>query len=137
MRLVNSAVGIVKYDRRSKNINYILNLDQSLPRTVVVADHMLQVFLNILINAVDASEGYGNDIEVTTSKVNGSIEIDIMDQGCGIPEDRLNKIFEPFYTTKEVGKGTGFGLTVSYGLIKKMHGEIKAESKLKQGSNLK
>ncbi len=135
--LVNSAVGIVRYDRRSKNINYILNLEDNLPRTVVVADHVLQVFLNILINAVDASEGYGNDIEVSTTAVNGAIEIDIKDQGVGIPEENLHKIFEPFYTTKEVGKGTGLGLTVSYGLIKKMNGEIKVESKLRKGSNFK
>ena len=135
--LVNSAVGIVRYDRRSKNINYKLNLEENLPRTVVVADHVLQVCLNILINAVDASEGYGDNIEVSTAAVNGTIEIDIKDQGAGIPEENLNRIFEPFYTTKEVGKGTGLGLTVSYGLIKKMNGEIRVESKLKKGSNFK
>jgi signal transduction histidine kinase len=135
--LINSAVGILKYDRRSKNINYILNLDQNIPRTIVVADHLLQVFLNILINAVDASEGFGNSIEVSTFTTDGSIEIDIRDQGCGIPEDKLNTIFDPFYTTKEVGKGTGLGLTVSYGLIQKMNGEIKVESKLREGSNFR
>ena len=135
--LINSAVGILKYDRRSKNINYVLNLDQNIPRTIVVADHLLQVFLNILINAVDASEGFGNNIEVSTFTTNGSIEIDIRDQGCGIPDDKLNTIFDPFYTTKEVGKGTGLGLTVSYGLIQKMNGEIKVESKLREGSNFR
>ena len=135
--LVNSAVGIVKYDRRSKNINYILNLDQQIPRTIVVADHLLQIFLNILINAVDASEGYGNDIEVSTTAYDGQVEIDIEDHGSGIPEDKLNTIFEPFYTTKEVGKGTGLGLTVSYGLVQRMNGEIKVESTLKKGSTFK
>jgi signal transduction histidine kinase len=135
--LVNSAVGIVKYDRRSKNINYILNLGQQIPRTVVVADHLLQVFLNILINAVDASEGFGNDIEVSTSMTDGRIEVEIQDQGIGIPEDKLNTIFEPFYTTKEVGKGTGLGLTVSYGLVQKMNGEIQVESTLKKGSRFR
>jgi len=132
--IINSAVGIIKYDRRSKHITYLLELDQSLPKTILVSDHLLQVLLNILINAVDASEGFGNIIKVITYSQNGSIHIDIEDEGCGIPEDKLNKIFEPFYTTKEVGKGTGLGLTVSYGLIKKMNGEIKVKSKLKKGS---
>ena len=132
--IVNSAVGIIKYDRRSKNINYTLNLDNSLPTINVVADHLMQVFLNILINAIDASEDFGNEINVATYFADQKIHIEIKDHGCGIPEDKLNKIFEPFYTTKEVGKGTGLGLTVSYGLIKKLNGSVEVDSKINQGS---
>ena len=132
--IIRSAVGIVKYDRRSKNITYNLSLSDNLPKINLVADHMLQVLLNILINAVDASEGYGDVINVATRIENEHLLIEVRDQGCGIPEDRLNKIFEPFYTTKDVGKGTGLGLTVSYGLIKKLKGEIKVKSTVDAGS---
>ena len=132
--VIKSAVGIIKYDRRSKKIQFIMNLDQALPNTILVTDHLLQVFLNILINALDASEGYGDKFEVMSYRSNEHIHIEISDQGCGIAHDKLNKIFEPFYTTKEVGKGTGLGLTVSYGIIKKMDGEIKVESTLEKGS---
>ena len=132
--IINSAVGIIKYDRRSKHISYELDLDQNLPQIKLVADHLLQVLLNILINAVDASEGYGNEIQVLSLNRNGSIHIEVQDNGCGIPAEVQNKIFEPFYTTKEVGKGTGLGLSVSYGLIKKMNGKITVQSTVKKGS---
>jgi len=132
--VVRSAVGIMRYDRRSKNLEYDLILEEQLPKTIVVSDHLLQVLLNILINAVDACEDYGNEISVKTLSRNGSIWVEISDRGCGIAPDEKNKIFEPFYTTKGVGKGTGLGLTVSYGLIKKMQGEIKVNSELGKGS---
>ena len=132
--IIISAVGIIKYDRRSKNITYTLNLDQDLPKISVVSDHLMQVFLNILINAVDASEALGEEINVSSFTENGNIYIVFKDQGSGIPQESLNKIFEPFYTTKEVGKGTGLGLTVSYGLINKLKGEIKVSSTINKGS---
>jgi signal transduction histidine kinase len=132
--IIKSAVGIIKYDRRSKNLNYTLNLDPNIPKTVGVSDHLLQVFLNILINSVDASEGYGNNIAVSSFTKNGNIHVEISDKGCGIPSDMQQKIFDPFYTTKEVGKGTGLGLTVSYGFIQKLNGEIKVKSEEGKGS---
>ncbi len=132
--IINSAVGIVRYDRRSKHITFVLNQDPDLPKTVAVGDNLLQVILNILINAVDASDGYGNSIEVISKHTDDTIRIIIKDEGCGIPAEKLNQIFEPFFTTKEVGKGTGLGLTVSYGIIKEFGGEIKVDSEINQGS---
>jgi len=132
--IIKSAVGIIKYDRRSKKLTYSLNLDPDIPKTVLVSDHLLQVFLNILINSVDASEGFGDKISVNSFTRNGNIHVEITDEGCGIPKDLQKKIFEPFYTTKEVGKGTGLGLTVSYGFIQKLKGEIKVISEEGKGS---
>jgi signal transduction histidine kinase len=132
--IIKSAVGIIKYDRRSKNLTYSLTLEPELPKTVIVSDHLLQVFLNILINSVDASEGYGDEITVNSFTKNGNIYVDISDKGCGIPVQMQKKIFEPFYTTKEVGKGTGLGLTVSYGFVQKLNGEIKVKSEEEMGS---
>ncbi len=132
--IIKSAVGIIKYDRRSRNLTYSLTLEPELPKTVIVSDHLLQVFLNILINSVDASEGYGDEIAVNSFTKNGNIYVDISDKGCGIPVQMQKKIFEPFYTTKEVGKGTGLGLTVSYGFIQKLTGEIKVKSEEGKGS---
>jgi signal transduction histidine kinase len=109
-------------------------LDPELPKTIIVSDHLLQVFLNILINSVDASEGFGDEIIVNSYTKNGNINIDFSDNGCGIPAQMQKKIFEPFFTTKEVGKGTGLGLTVSYGFIQKLNGEIKVKSEEGKGS---
>jgi signal transduction histidine kinase len=132
--IIKSAVGIIKYDRRSKNLKYMLILDPELPKTIIVSDHLLQVFLNILINSVDASEGFGDEITVKSFSKSGNVYVEITDKGSGIRADIQKKIFEPFYTTKEVGKGTGLGLTVSYGFIQKLNGEIKVKSDKGKGS---
>jgi signal transduction histidine kinase len=132
--IVNSAVGIVKYDKRSRHIHFNLELDRNLPKTFLVGDYLLQVLINILINAVDASENFNNEINVSSKLVSKNIKIQIEDKGCGIDKEKLNRIFEPFFTTKEVGKGTGLGLTVSYGIIKKFGGEIKVKSEIEKGS---
>jgi signal transduction histidine kinase len=132
--LINSSVGIVKYDKRSKHIHFNLELDRNLPKTFLVGDHLLQVLINILINAVDASENFNNEINVSSKLISNNIKVLIEDRGCGIEKDKLNKIFEPFFTTKEVGKGTGLGLTVSYGIIKKFGGEINVKSEVGKGS---
>jgi len=132
--IARAAVGIVKYDSRSKHINFSLDLSPDLPRIVLVADQLLQVFINILFNAVDAMEGFGNDLFLKTFRQDNHIVIEITDTGCGIPESEINKIFEPFYTTKEVGKGTGLGLSVSYGIIRNFNGDIAVHSKVGQGS---
>ncbi|MHA1989248.1 MAG: sensor histidine kinase, partial [Promethearchaeota archaeon] len=92
--IIQSAVGIIRYDRRSKNIKYDLILESELPETVLVSDHVLQIFLNILINAVDATEGHGSNISVKSSSQNGNIFVKITDSGVGIPADMKNKIFE-------------------------------------------
>jgi len=132
--IINSSVGIVKYDKRSKNIRFNLDLDRNMSKTFLVGDHLLQVLINILINAVDACENYRNEINVSSNSGTDRITILIEDKGCGIEKSKLNKIFEPFYTTKEVGKGTGLGLTVSYGIIKKFGGEIIVSSEVSKGS---
>jgi signal transduction histidine kinase len=62
------------------------------------------------------------------------VRICISDNGCGMPEENLPKIFEPFFTTKEGNKGTGLGLTITYGLVKKLHGDISVESKVNEGT---
>ena len=108
-------------------------LDDDLPKISVVPDQLLQVFVNILINALDAIEGNGV-IRVNSYSNNEFIYVEIIDDGCGMDKDTVTKIFDPFYTTKEVGKGTGLGLSVSYGIIKKFHGDIIVESEKGKGS---
>lgn len=132
--IIRNAVGIVKYDRRTRSINIELELDNQLPPVFLVADQLLQVFINILINAVDALSEDKNRIIIRTKKQNTDIIIQFEDEGVGIEPENLSKIFEPFYTTKKVGKGTGLGLSVSYGIIKNLNGSIDVESQPGQGS---
>ncbi|MCX6188978.1 MAG: ATP-binding protein, partial [Bacteroidetes bacterium] len=96
-----------------------------------------QVFLNILSNAVHAVQSSPKKqkiITIATFLKEEIIHISIKDNGIGIPKEEYEKIFDPFYTTKEVGKGTGLGLSISYGIIKDHKGEIIVNSTPGEGA---
>jgi two-component system cell cycle sensor histidine kinase/response regulator CckA len=108
-----------------------------------------QVLMNLVVNARDAMSGTGGTIRVETEEITLSAPmirdratvpageyavIRVIDTGCGIPEDRLQKIFEPFYTTKKVGEGTGLGLSTAYGIVKQSGGFIFVDSEVGKGS---
>jgi signal transduction histidine kinase len=86
------------------------------------------------MNAVDSLEGRTGGILVSSRKKEQTVEVTIRDTGKGIESSELEKIFEPFYTTKEVGRGTGLGLWVSYGIVKSFRGDIFVESIPDRGS---
>jgi len=134
--IIIKALEIVKYDKRVKKVEFKTILEESLPSIKIVPDQILQVFVNILINALDAMEGEGT-ITVRSRLDLKHIIIEISDTGCGIEEEILPKIFDPFFTTKEVGKGTGLGLSVSYGIVSKFGGDIEVQSKVNKGSTFK
>jgi PAS domain S-box-containing protein len=116
--------------QRALDIEVVRHYQDSLPR--VQSDPLLlhQVFLNMVMNAEHAIQatGVGGRIEITTrlSPVGDRIIATVRDTGTGIPEDTLSRIFEPFYTTKEVGKGTGLGLAIAYGIVQEHGGQISA-----------
>ncbi|MCF7805528.1 MAG: PAS domain S-box protein [Candidatus Marinimicrobia bacterium] len=131
---VQSAVGLLKYDGRCQHIDFELELDEDLPKISCVPDQVHQVLINLLLNAIDAMQGQGEKIQVSTHRENGSIQISVRDEGIGMTPEVKEKVFEPFYTTKDVGKGTGLGLSVSHGIVSKMGGHIKVESEKNRGS---
>lgn len=104
-----------------------------IPRTICNLGQLNQVFMNILVNAAQAIETQG-EITIRTSRDTDYIYVTISDTGSGIPADKLNRIFEPFYTSKEVGKGTGLGLSIAYDIVKKHNGEIQVESEIGKGT---
>lgn len=125
--VIRTAVGIVKYDKRVKKVKFETDLKSGLPVVEIAPDQILQVFVNILINALDAMEGNGI-LKVKSSYDDDFVYVDIEDNGCGMDAKVVDQIFDPFFTTKEVGKGTGLGLSVSYGIIHKFNGKIKVSS---------
>jgi signal transduction histidine kinase len=98
-----------------------------------------QVFLNILMNALEAMPSGGN-LTITSGMKQRETglfaEVQITDTGIGIPPEHLPRIFDPFFTTKEVGKGTGLGLSVSYGIVKAHGGFIDIESEVGKGTTM-
>jgi len=104
-----------------------------IPLTKCYPGQLNQVFINLLVNAAQSIEKKG-EITIKTWQVDGSINVSILDTGCGIPEENLGKLFGPFFTTKDVGKGTGLGLSITYDIIKKHGGKIKVESQVGKGT---
>ena len=92
-----------------------------------------QVFMNLLVNAAQAIEERGT-IVLRSGVEGNSVWIAVQDDGCGIAPDKLNRIFDPFYTSKPVGKGTGLGLTLVWGIVQRHQGSIEVQSTLGQGS---
>ncbi|MBF0645578.1 PAS domain S-box protein [Desulfuromonas acetoxidans] len=111
-----------------------LNRDYGeLPLTLCYAQKMNQVFMNILVNAAHSIDKKG-EITIKTRHEDDHIRIWITDTGCGIPEENLKKIFEPFYTTKEVGTGTGLGMSIAYEIIEQHQGKIYVTSEVGGGT---
>lgn len=138
--IINEAVEITKVGTKAKDIEFIKELSDKIPLLPLVSDQIQQVFVNILLNAVDAiSEkevmSKNEFIRVTSSSNDDHVTIVFTDTGKGIKEDNLQKIFEPFFTTKKEGRGTGLGLWVSYGIVKSFQGEIKLKSELNKGTS--
>ena len=104
-----------------------------IPRTRCNPQQINQVFMNLLVNAAHAIEKQG-EVTVRTWHENGSIYASVTDTGCGMTQEVMNRIFEPFYTTKEVGKGTGLGLSITYDIIQNHKGEIMVESEAGKGT---
>lgn len=100
---------------------------------MAVSQQLNQVFMNLLINAAQSIEKNGQ-IFVKTRENNGFVEIVISDTGCGIPEKDLNRIFDPFYTTKPIGKGTGLGMHIARDIIQKHRGDILVQSQVGKGT---
>ena len=85
---------------------------------------------------VEAGKVYEPTVSISTKKVGSSVQIKVTDNGNGIPQKALDKIFQPFFTTKPTGQGTGLGLSLSYDIIKAHGGEIKVETKEGEGTQL-
>ena len=130
---LKQTIDLLRNHAITNNIEITTELSDNLPIIAGDQSQLQQVFLNLLTNAIDAigSEGL---IEVTSREVDSFINVDITDNGPGIPEDRQKKVFDPFFTTKETGKGTGLGLWIIYGIIEKMGGTISLKSEEGKGT---
>ncbi len=132
--LVTMTLDLVKYDKRMKNIKISIETPVSLPQVAVDETQLIQVLMNIILNAADAMSN-GGRLDILAKELDGEVEISVADSGPGIPVEHIEKIFDPFFTTKE--KGTGLGLAVSYNIIKSYQGDILAENKPEGGTVFK
>jgi signal transduction histidine kinase len=129
---------------KDKSFNATLksDFDSSIGKIRIVSDEIGRVILNLLNNAFYAvsekkklnPEGYEPTVSISTQKVGDQVEIKVKDNGNGIPQNVLDKIFQPFFTTKPTGQGTGLGLSMAYDIVKAHGGELKVITKVGEGS---
>lgn len=138
--LLRSTVNFVKFDRRFRRVDVVVELDGNLPAVVAVADHLVQVAMNLLINAADAFQGRESpppQIQVRTSRQDGLVVVQVIDNGGGISPENLPRVFEERFTTKGRGQGSGLGLSVCRSLVEKAGGTIEIESQLEVGTEVR
>lgn len=129
---INSIVGqtleLIEQQMTCNNIKVSFRRDNSLPPLTINAGEMQQVFLNMMLNAFQAMKPTGGELEIVTRANDGNVEVIFSDSGPGIPDENVPRIFEPFFSTKPEGEGSGLGLSVSYGIVQAHGGQIEVES---------
>ena len=133
-RVVEETLSLVAHPLKTSRIQVVKQLSDQLPAVRGSANKLQQVFLNLFLNARDAMPS-GGMLEVRTAAHNGSVEVEVADTGAGIPGEHIHRIFDPFFTTKASGRGTGLGLSVSYGIIKEHAGKIDVRSTPGKGTS--
>jgi signal transduction histidine kinase len=112
---------------RAKSVHVSMDIPEDLPRAHAVGAELNQVWMNLIDNALDAVPP-GGSVKVSAKRVRDSVVVSVVDDGPGIPPNVKERIWEPFFTTKGVGKGTGLGLDIAKRLLQRHDGAIDVES---------
>jgi PAS domain S-box-containing protein len=131
--LIESTLSLQTYALKTGNIEVVTEFEKNLPLITADQGQLQQVFINLIVNAEHAMKN-GGRLTISSAVTGGSIRIIFKDTGHGIPPDIMGKIFDPFYTTKPKGEGTGLGLSLSHSIIREHGGDIFAESEPGKGA---
>jgi len=131
--VVNSAFRLVSHQQRGQMIKFEIETPEDLPPVSGDAGQLQQAIIALATNAIDAMPD-GGVLRIASTRQNKSVLVEVSDSGAGIPPDDIPKIFEPFFTTKEVGKGTGLGLAVCYGILTEHGGSLDVQSTIGVGT---
>ena len=140
---INDVFKVLGHQLKVHEVKVELDLDPDIPEVMAEHNRLEQVFINLVSNAIDAMDEKAarpdntdkeKRLTIRSFTANGHVVVKVVDTGTGMTEEIKNKIFEPFYTTKKVGKGTGLGVSISYGIVKDYHGSIEIESEVGKGT---
>ena len=140
--ILNESYSILDYRAKLQDIEMVYHIDSGLPQIEADSDQLKQVFLNLILNAIQAMPHGGHlaihateaDDKERRTKNTRMVRIDVEDTGCGVAKMNIDKLFTPFFTTKEKGEGIGLGLAVAYGIIKRHGGDIRVKSSKGKGT---
>ncbi|MCG6533580.1 MAG: ATP-binding protein [Syntrophales bacterium LBB04] len=136
--VIEETLSFIDHQLKVKHIKLVKEFSPGLPKVTVDSNQIKQVFLNLLLNSIDAIKDRGT-ITISAEKVENTpgeihVQITLADTGCGIPKDRIEKVFDPFYTTKDSSGNAGLGLSIAKGIIDKHHGTVEIESESEGGT---
>ena len=127
---VRGAIQMARYDTRARNLSIVTRFDDNLPAALGAPQSFLQVCMNLILNAADATSGRdGGELSIATARESGALLVTFADNGEGMSEEEARRVFEPFFTTKRPGRGVGLGLFVSYNIMRGLDGDITMESR--------
>ena len=129
--VIRDVISLLEFEARKKNVHLLFDCNQEIIQIDCDENRLKQVFLNFIKNGIEAMPN-GGDLHVKTITHDNNVQISIQDFGVGIPKDKLQKLGEPFYTTKR--NGNGLGLMVSFKIIESHHGKVFVESELNKGT---
>jgi len=132
---LNRAISLMQHELVSRSITLIYEPAENLPQIMASQDRLQGVWVNLLANAIDSfDESEEREIRIVTSATSSDVRVIVSDTGKGIPPEKLNRIFEPFYTTKAPGRGTGLGLSLVHRILKQHGGSIHVDSQVGVGT---
>jgi len=134
-KTIELAAELVQHELVSRGAILEVDLDRELPTILASADDLQSVWLNLLLNALDSLDKTPARVTVSAKLRENELQITFTDNGKGIPFENLSRIFEPFYTTKAPGRGTGLGLSVSHNIVKQLGGYFRVNSQIGEGSS--
>ncbi|MDH3495018.1 MAG: ATP-binding protein, partial [Acidobacteriota bacterium] len=131
--VLESSARLISHQKRGDNTKITISADDDLPMVFADEGQIQQAIIALATNAIDAMPD-GGELKFRATRQRRRVQIDIIDTGIGISREDISKIFEPFFTTKEVGKGTGLGLAVCYGIITDHEGRLSVRSNVGKGT---
>ncbi len=131
---IRNSLSLLQHEITQRAIELVFEPAADLPIVVASANHLQGVWMNLIVNAMDSIENGQGSIRVSTFQSNNNIYVKVIDTGKGIPAERIQRIFEPFYTTKAPNRGTGLGLSVCHRIVKQHGGHILVDSQVDAGT---
>jgi two-component system NtrC family sensor kinase len=138
--IIEETLSFIEHQLKLKHIKLIKHFSPGLPTVTMDINQIKQVFLNLLLNSIDAMQK-GGTITISAEPVEKApgerhLQIIFADTGCGIPKEKIEKVFDPFYTTKDDSRNAGLGLSIAKGIIDKHNGTVRIESETEKGTRV-
>ncbi len=133
-QVVDQVVELLRYEFERNEVSLDVEVAQDLPNVAADADSLQQVLINLLVNALDASESGDRIVLSAFNDTDDEVIIVVEDTGCGIPEDRIHQVFDPFFTTKKRGQGTGLGLPMVAKIVRNHAAQVDLDSEEGRGT---